>query len=165
MTFKSTNEIFNFDFQDAVIDSFKIGEDAINMTLTGLIIEPENSQNDNFTKSYADTTKVKFANGKIISGFKDGYKRYDVNDKLLEEVPDKHLDIDEIKLILKNSKGAYLFAMDANDDSSEELFSYTISFEFPNKDEYDNSVTNSYQVKITFTKSDFEWERYLNRVQ
>lgn len=165
MMFRSTNEIFNFDFQDAVIENVKFNEDAISLNLSGLIVEPENSQNENFTKSYADTTSVKFFEGKLISGFKDGYRRYDVNDKLIEEVPDKNMDLSEIKLILKNAKGAYLFAVDANDDSTEELFSYTLSIEFPNKDQYDSSVTNSYQFKITFTKVNFEWDRYLNKVQ
>lgn len=165
MMFRSTNEIYNFDFQDAVIDSFKVEDDAIKISLTGLIIEPENSQNENCTKSYADTTSVRFFDGKIISAIKDGYRRYDVNDKLIEEVKDTNVDIESIKMILKNSKGAYLFAMDANDDSTEELFSYTLSIEFPNKDQYDSSVTTSYQIKIKFTKVNFDWERYLNRVQ
>lgn len=163
--FRSTNEIYNFDFQDAVIDNVKFNEDEIIITVNGLIIEPENSQNENFTKSYSDTTKIKLKNAKIISAIKDGYRRYDVNDKLTDEVPDQNIDNNEIKLILKNSKGAYLFAMDANVDSSEELFSYTVSIEFPNEDEYDSAVMKSYQIKFTFTQSVFEWNGYLNKVQ
>lgn len=163
--FRSTDEIFNFDFQDAVIDNVKFSENSIVLNVSALIVEPENSQNENFTKSYADSTKIKFFNGNITSGIKDGYKLYDANDKIVEEVPDTYLSIDEIKLILKNAKGAYLFALDANSDSTEELFSYNLSIEFPNEEEYDTTVTKSYQVGITFNKVTFEWERYLNKVQ
>lgn len=164
MAFTSTNEIFNFDFQDAVFQTVKFNENDITIVLDALIVEPENSQNENFTKSYADTAKLKFENAKIKKGIKDGYRRYDTNDKLTDEVLDKALDMDEIKLILKNAKGAYLFAMDANDDSTEELFSYTLSIEFPNEDQYDTTVTNSYQISITFTKVNVYWDRYLNKV-
>lgn len=165
MSFRSTNEIFNFDFQDCVIENVKFVEDSLEFTVTGLLIEPENSQNDNFIKSYLDKTKIKFSKCKILSGLKDGYKRYDVNDKLLDNVEDEYLDVDQIKNVLKYAKGAYLYAFDLNDDSTDEMFSYTFSFEFPNKDEYDDSITKSYQVRIKFAKSDFDWERYLNKYQ
>lgn len=165
MSFKSVDEIFNFDFQDAQIFNFKATDEMISFELESLIVEPENSQNENYTKSYAATTKVRLMDGKIVSGLKDGYKRYDANDKLIEEVPDSYIENSSLLTILKNSKGAFLFAMDANDDSKEGSFSYNVSFEFPSKEAYDNLGSVSYQVKMTFSKAIFEWDRYMNKVQ
>lgn len=165
MSFKSVDEIFNFDFQDATVSKIKFGEDNISFLLDALIVEPENSQNENYTKSYADTVKVRLENGKLISGVKDGYKRYDANDKLLEEVDDQSLDNEETKIILKSAEGVYLYAMDACKESEEGNFVYNISLEFPSKIAYDTSVTNSYQVKVSFTKAVFEWDKYMNKVQ
>ncbi len=164
MAFKSVNEIYNFDFQDAQIVDFKQNNEGINFNIEALIIEPENSQNENYTKSYADTVRVHLANAKIISAVKCGYKKYDANNKLVEEVPDKLIENEALKIILKASVGAYLFAMDANPESNEEMFSYDISLEFPSKEEYDNIGSQIYTIKVNFTKSVFEWDRYKNRV-
>ena len=165
MSFKSVNEIYNFDFADSTISNFKINDEYISFELDALIIEPENSQNENYTKSYADTVKVKFIKGKLLGGIKDGYKRYDANNKLLEDVPDEPVDIEEAKILLKSVNGAYLYAMDACHGSNESLFLYEISIEFPSKIPYDTSVTKSYRFKFNFTESVFEWNKYLNKVQ
>lgn len=162
MSFKSVNEIFNFDFQDATISNVKIGDD-ITFNLEALIIEPENSQNDNYTKSYADTSKVKLTNGKLLSAIRDGYRHYDANDKLIEDVADESLDLDQSKMILKGCNGAYLYAIEMCNESSEDLFVYNLCVEFPNMD-YDTTVTKSYQFKVSFTESVITWERYMNKV-
>lgn len=164
MSFKAVDEIYNFDFQDAQIFNAKFG-DGISFELEALIVEPENTQNENFTKSYAGTTKVRLVDGRITGGCKDGYKRYDANNKLLEEVDDSPMDEDALKLILKSGSGAYLYAMDANPDSEEGNYSYTLNLEFPSKEAYDNIGGVSYQVSVKFTKAIFEWDKYMNRVQ
>jgi len=164
MGFKAVDEIYNFDFQDAQIFNAKFG-DGISFELEALIVEPENSQNENFTKSYAGTTRVRFIDGKIVGACKDGFKRYDADNKLIEEVADSPMDEDQIKLILKNANGAYLYAMDANPESEEGNYSYTLSLEFPSNDKFDTTNNISYQVKIKFTKAIFEWDKYMNRVQ
>lgn len=165
MGFRSVNEIHHFDFQDAIIKSYKEKDDNAIFEVEALIVEPENSQNENFTKSYADVTKITLKEAKLISAIKDGYKHYDANDKLLEEIPDTNLEKSSIETILKNSKGSYLFAVDACKESTEELFVYNFSIEIPSKEAYDTCPTVSYQIKFSFKEAVFNWERYLNRVQ
>lgn len=165
MGFKSVDELFNFDFQDTVIKSVEIIPEGITFTVDALIVEPENTQNENFTKSYADTAKIRLSGGRIYSGVKDGYKRYDANDKLLSEVEDKSLSENEVKSMLEKSKGAYLYAVDRNDETKEDDYYYTLSIEFPHDDQFDTTATESYQVVIRFSKAIVTWEKYLNRVQ
>lgn len=165
MSFKSVDELFNFDFQDVVIKGVEIIPEGITFTVDALIVEPENTQNENFIKSYADTAKIRFSGGRIYSGVRDGYKRYDANDKLLSEVPDTSLSENEVKTVLEKSNGAYLYAVDRNDESKEDDFYYTISIEFPHEEEFDTNATESYQIVIRFSKAIVTWEKYLNRVQ
>ena len=164
MGFRSENEIFNFDFRDATIEGVEIGPEEILIKVDGLIVEPENSQNENYTKSYADTSKIRLTGGKIKKVIKDGYKRYDADNNLLESVDDKSLSPDEGKKVLENAKGSFLFAADVNDSSTDELYSYDFSIEIPSKVAYDTSVTDSYSITITFTKAVVTWNKYMNKV-
>ena len=67
MGFKSVNEIEKFTFDDCVISSFKVNEAGIILVLEALIVDSNNSQNTNYTESYADTTTVRLLDGKIIT--------------------------------------------------------------------------------------------------
>ena len=101
MGFKSVNEIEKFTFDDCVISSFKVNEAGIILVLEALIVDSNNSQNTNYTESYADTTTVRLLDGKIISAKKDGYRYYDANEVLMEEVPDTVLSDVETENIIK----------------------------------------------------------------
>lgn len=162
MGFKSVNEIEQFIFDDCQIGEIKVSDINIEMCLEALIVRKNNSQNTNFTESYAATTTARFLLGKILSGVKDGYKYYNADDVLLKEVPDQPLDLDEINNILKKSEGAYLFEFE-KDKEENGLFYYTFGIEFV--DETENTMSDSYHFKMSFEKAIFEWERYLNKVQ
>lgn len=164
MGFRSVNEIHNFDFQDALIKNVKTKDNDYILEIDALIVEPENSQNENFTKSYADIAKITLKDAKILSGVKDGYKHYDANDKLLEEIADASMEASSISTIFNNAKGAYLYAVDLCDESTDDLFVYNFCIEFPSKEAYDTCVTTSYQVKISFKEVVVNWEKYLNKV-
>ena len=163
MGFKSVNEIEKFTFDDCVISSFKVNEAGIILVFEALIVDSNNSQNTNYTESYADTTTVRLLDGKIISAKKDGYRYYDANEVLMEEVPDTVLSDVETENIIKICEGAYLYYMekDADNESSKNI--YNIGLEFT--DEEDNTAADSYEIKVSFKEAIFAWERYLNRVQ
>lgn len=162
MGFQSIDEIEKFSFEDCKIDKFQVKENQICMELEALIVKPDNSQNTNYTESYAATTTVKFAKGKILSGMKDGYKYYDANDVLQKEVPDEPLTEEQLKEFPISCEGAYLFSMEKLRQEND-LYYYELSIEFG--DEEDNSVADSYRLQICFEKAVFTWEEYLNRVQ
>lgn len=162
MGFQSIDEIEKFSFEDCKIYRFQVKENQICMELEALIVKPDNSQNTNYTESYAATTTVKFAKGKILSGMKDGYKYYDANDVLQKEVPDEPLTEEQLKEFPTSCEGAYLFSMEKLRQEND-LYYYELSIEFA--DEEDNSVADSYRLQICFEKAVFTWEEYLNRVQ
>ncbi len=164
MNYKSTNEIEAFSFKDCRITGFEVEEDCITLVLEALIIKKENSQNTNYTDSYAGTTTARFIKGKITDGVKDGYKYYDANDVLINEVPDHKLSEEEIEKIPKQCENAYLYFLNKNDNEKEDgMLSYSLGIEF--EDESEGTVSDSYCLNILFEKAVFEWDRYMNRVQ
>ncbi len=163
MGFKSVNEIEKFTFDDCVVQSFKVNEAGIILVLEALIVDSNNSQNTNYTESYADTTTVRLLEGKIISAKKDGYRYYDANEVLMEEVPDTVLNDEEIKNIINTCEGSYLYYIEKDVDNENDENIYNIGLEFI--DEEDNTAADSYEIKVSFKEAIFTWERYLNRVQ
>lgn len=162
MAFQSINEIEKFSFEDCRISKLQVMENQIYMELEALIVKPDNSQNTNYTESYAATTTVKLAGGKLLSGIKDGYKYYDANDVLIKEVPDEELSPEQLNAFPKTCEGAYLYAL-TKEKQEDDLCYYTMGVEF--EDEEDNTTADSYRLKICFEKAVFSWETYLNRVQ
>lgn len=162
MGFQSVNEIEKFSFENCRICKFQVEEQQVSMELEALIVKPDNSQNTNYTESYAGDTKVKLEQCSILSGIKDGYKYYDANDVLLKEVPDEALSQEQLTQLFASCSGAYLFSMEQLKKEDDKYY-YEMSIEF--QDEEDNTVADSYRLQICFTKAVFCWEQYLNRVQ
>lgn len=163
MGFQSVNEIETFDFQDCQIISFEIRENQIFLELEALIVKANNSQNTNYTESYAGTTKVKFENAKICSGVLEGYQYFDANDVLLEQIPDKPMSEENLASLPALCKNAYLYAAEKIKEA-DLLFHYCLRIESAENEEPDLK-SDSYQIELSFEKAVFCWERYLNRVQ
>lgn len=161
MKYKSVNEIEKFSFEDCVINKFEVADDIICLELEALRVMPDNSQNTNYTESYARTTTARFLGGKIIGGVKEGYRYYNANDELIKEMPDEPLEEKELLELIKSCGGAYLFSMTKKDEV-EGLYSYSMGIEFADED---NVMADSYQLELVFEKAVFEWDFYMNRVQ
>lgn len=161
MSFKSVNEVDNFRYDDCCIIKRKNLEKNIVLDVEALIVRSNNSQNSNFTESYADVTEICFENGTVIMGIKDGLKRYDANEKLIEEIPDKVLESDELNAVWGNLGGMYLQGIECIKDSND----YVLFLEKANEDQYDTLPSDTYQIKIGCDNIIISWERYLNRVQ
>lgn len=164
MRFQSINEIEKFSFEDCEIQKFEVQEKQIYMELEALIVRPQNSQNTNYTESYAGTTYVRLQEGRLLSVVKEGYRYYDANDCLISEVPDEVLSAAKTEKLIKRLKGALLFDMEKQKEENG-VCTYSMRLEFPNQEEYDDTVTESYELIVEFTQAIFEWDFYMNRVQ
>lgn len=164
MGYTSVNEVENFSFEDCQISSFRIGEHQLEVEVEALIVKPNNSQNSNYTESYAGTTRIQMKDGKLLSGIKDGYKRYDANGVLQEETPDEELTLEQIEAMLKESKGAYLYGIQLRTEE-EGIYYYTMGIEFVSEEAYDTIPADSYQIEVSCRKLVISWDFYMNRVQ
>lgn len=164
MGFESVNEIDKFSFDDCVVNKFEVQEGQLYLELEALIVKAGNSQNTNYTESYAGPTTVRLKEGKILSGIKEGYKYYDANEVLLSEEPDQELDQDTLDALLPQCVDVYLFSMEKDSEKDGKQV-YDMEIEFPGEDQYDKTSTDIYELKVEFEKAVFSWERYLNRVE
>lgn len=159
MNYKSVDELENFCFQDAQIQSIAYQEGALCFVLDAVIVKAKNSQNTNFTDSYAGTLTMRLMGGNIQKAVKEGYKYYDANDMLVEEVPDAPLSVLEIDALLKRSEGFYLFDAVPVEEEQNTTGHFLYLFGI------DENEDISYWLQIEFEKSILEWDRYMNRVQ
>ena len=171
MSFVSKNEIEQFSFDDCQISKIENTKEDLVLYLDALIVRERNSQNTNFTLSYADTTKVTLKNFRIYSAFLAGYKMYDANDKLLSEIPDREIAVTEWDSSLKKCEGAYLYRMmkateeEASGLEDKRAFVYDIEVENYTDEGIPDFTGDTYVFRVGFDESVFSWDRYLNRVQ
>ncbi len=156
MGFVSNGEINKFSFEDAVLVKFERAMTTIWLTVDALIVKANNSQNTNYTDSYADTAEITLSGTEIIALLKEGYSRYDADDKLIEEIPDEPVAPDEYHTVFKEIAGAYLATFEYEDDE------YVLEFEIP--DEV-GAIGDTYELHVKASDITVTWDRYLNRVQ
>lgn len=164
MSFHSINEIDRFSFEDCVIHKISAEEGGLCLELEAVIVRPTNSQNTNYTESYAGPMTVHLTEGQIVQVIKEGYTYLDANDKPIEEVPDVELSEKEIEALLKICVGNYWYGMEQKSFENG-VYTYVCGLEMQPEEIYDTSAADTYRFIITFTKAEFVWQYYLNRVQ
>ena len=163
MAFVSKNEINQFDFSDCKIIEVKYSQGQLVMKLESLIVLENNTQNANYTKSYADTVEMVLSDCAIESVILAGYKVYDANDILVEEVQDKVFEADKYSEIIEKTKDAYLYRFIKVSD--DEGYVYDFEVEQSEPGEIMDLRNDTYVFRVKFSDSVFTWDRYLNRVQ
>ena len=153
--FKSIDEIDKFSYEDCVLTGMEWAEDGLLFEVEALIVKENNSQNTNFTESYAGPAVIKLVDGRITEVTKTGFKYYDADGQLLKTVPDE----DESPLVweslFKTFPGNYLPSLEAADGG------FIIEIEMS---EEDGTQGNSYLLKIEASSVIITWDKYLNRV-
>jgi len=155
VAYKSVDELEHFRFDDCQIDTFAVTENGVELMVEALIVRADNSQNTNYTESYAGTTKIRITDGKLIRCVRDGYKYYDANDVLVETVPDRPVDESRYDEVMKSFEGKVIFfAATPREKSSErKCFQMIIDVE-----------EESYVLSFYYDKVIAQWEHFMNKV-
>ena len=157
MKFVSVNESDKFAYRDSRINKVNMADSGITLEVEALIVRRDNSQNSNYTDSYAGDTNIIFRAANIDRIIKLGYKKYDANDHLLEEIDDEEVNMEAAGLSYLMT-GAYLTGISKSGDDS-----LTIGIEIPDEDPA--AVTDEYEIVLKTDELRVEWDKYLNRVQ
>lgn len=159
MRYRSINELDKFDFKDTVVHKLQILENKFVAELEAVIVQPDNSQNTNYTKSYAGELIMTLQGAKLQKTIKEGYKYYDANDVLKEIVPDTTVEEKQLELLLKDIDGAYLWAVVPvkAEENTTGHFLYQLGI--------DTDEENTYWIQVEFDEAILVWDRYMNRVQ
>lgn len=163
MSFRSVNEIDQFSFEDCVVSELHICGPVIRLTLEALRVLPHNSQNTNFTESYAGTVMLTLTEGTCISAAKEGYRYYNANGVLQTEIPDAPLPLNQLPLLEETLKESYLFSFELDAAPTEKRIG-RLRFELPKEEIYDTTPTETYELAFSYEDAVFSWDRYMNRV-
>ena len=153
--FKSIDETDRFSYEDCVLTDMEKAEDGLILDVVALIVKENNSQNTNFTESYAGPSKIKFVGGKILKLIKVGYKYYNADGLLIKSVPDELVEESEWASLFKSFPGNYLPYIGIGNDC------YDIEIEMS---EEDGTQGNSYIIVVDASSVIITWDKYLNRV-
>ena len=151
VAYKSVDELEHFRFDDCQINTFAVTENGVELMVEALIVRADNSQNTNYTESYAGTTKIRITDGKLIRCVRDGYKYYDANDNLVEEVPDQKLAEDEYEKIFGKFKENYIF-YGGKPEADKKCYQMIVDVD-----------EDSYIVSFYYDKVIAGWNHFLNK--
>ena len=172
MSFCSVNELQKFSFEDCVVAKAYLTGGQVRFSLEAVRVKPDNSQNKNYTESYADTADLDLKEGEVLSLVKEGWRMYNADNVLEQEVPDEPVPADAWRDIAERLTGAYLFSVKelpaegaSADDAGSARRTAVLRFEIPPEVEFDTEPTESYELTVSFTDSYLRWDRYLNKVQ
>jgi len=166
MSFESINELDKFIFDDCQITGVEFNGENLVFTLEALIVGSKNSQNTNYTESYADTTTFVLRGARIEEFIIEGYKLYDAEDNLQEEIPDKPISEAEYDRMLKEIKDGYMFSAECiKKTDTGSTYEFEVDMSAINEDGLVDPYSTTYQLTISFDEARVTWDRYLNRVQ
>lgn len=160
MGFVSVNEFDKFGYEDCQVVKIERTGTGFVLTLEALIVRARNSQNSNYTDSYSGTTLLNLENAEIVSMIKEGYSKYDANDKLICEIEDEVVSNDVWKEFFIKNERVFLVSFEAK--KTDDKLSGVLEFEMPANI---GDVPDTYEMTISFTSAKFSWESYMNRVQ
>ena len=166
MSYESINELDKFIFDDCQIVQVQKKDGGIIFTLEALIVGAKNSQNTNYTESYADTTTMVLRGAKIEEFLVEGYKLYDAEDNLQEEIPDKPISVSEYDKMIKELVNGYMFSAECiKKNEAGATYEFEVDMAAMNEDGLVDPFSTTYQITISFDEVRISWDRYLNRVQ
>lgn len=165
--YHSIDEIERLDFRDCELISMAMTDEELRLELEALIIKANNSQNENYTDSYAGPTIAKLEGCMILEVAKEGYRYYNSKDELVSEVPDQILNTEDMVHFSEEWEGSYLSAMEPLPEKmgiGNKKFCYRLYIETVSDEDY-GSASDSFRIDVAFDRAIFTWNFYQNRVQ
>ena len=145
--YKTQDELQNFNFEEAYIDEIRMNLDTFIMTLENVKILPENSCNRDIRLMRTNDITVSFQRAKIKNIVEEGFKRYDADGKLIEEVTDIEIEEEKYTGLLKSFEGSTIYSIEKNKDE------YVVLVDAPE---------HLYDISISANQDIEEWERFIN---
>lgn len=158
MGYRVVNEVNNFDYRDSYTTQAEINGKSIVLHVEALIVKSNNSANSNYTNSYAAESRIEFTNATITKLVKLGYRRFDANDNLIEEIKDKEEPFAAIDMEKLMSK-VFVTGIEKAENSDS---IYHLMIELP--DEEPGAITDEYDIEIVCDEIITSWDSYMNRV-
>lgn len=155
MRYKLENGLDQFGFHDSQIISWKLREN-MQIEIAAPVAKADNRMNESLEARYIDTLQLHLLNAHIQEILLEGYKRYDANDVLQEEVPDRVIASLEYAKIIQTCVEAqgYIYEVEQLEQKEGE-YCYRFFVDVEN---------DTYLITVVFSKSIAEWDCFQNKI-
>lgn len=147
MSFFTENEVGNFDFSEAYIAELRFGLGPFYMLLDNVKILEANSRNRDVRTMRTNGLTFRITEPQIVTVTEEGYKLYNANGVLLQEVPDRTVDPQEYAGLCKELEEAMIYKLEKTGNI------YRISID---------GEERGYTLVIKGSGDTEEWERFMN---
>lgn len=148
MAYRTTDELNNFDFNEAVIAEFELVNSCFRAYLDNVTILETNSMNRDIRQMRANNLTLTIPDGEIITLIEEGYKVFDADGNLRAQYDDKPVEASEYASVLKELSECELYSIEKLDD----IYVFSI-----------NTEDHTYLLKVKGSSDIEEWERFLNK--
>lgn len=91
MKYKTTNELHHFSFSEAHIADIRVMSGSFLMVVDNVTIFPENSCNRDIRNMRTNGLELRIWESQVIAVVEEGYKIYDAEGKIQQEVQDREI--------------------------------------------------------------------------
>ncbi len=161
MKFQACDEMENFSFDDSAIEELRAEGDEVTFTFRGAVVRADNSQNSRYQDMYCGTIVLRLMGAKIARFIKEGYKYFDADGTLLEQVPDEDVPEPARAAVIGRCAGGTVFTVVKEEVEEGSAFSFGIDV----PKEEDEEEVDTYWLCIIFEHSEAMWDRYCNPVE
>lgn len=147
MSFFTENEVGNFDFSEAYIAELRFGLGSFYMLLDNVKILEANSCNRDVRTMRTNGLTFRITEPQIVSVTEEGYKLYNADGVLLQEVPDRTVEPQEYAGLCKELEEAMIYKLEKTGNI------YRISID---------GEERGYTLVIKGSGDTEEWERFMN---
>ncbi|MCR5468272.1 MAG: subtilin biosynthesis sensor protein SpaK, partial [Lachnospiraceae bacterium] len=120
------------------------------LELQNVLIHPENSMNRDIRDMRTNGYELKILNAKIESFIEEGYRVYDPNGNITEEVDDKPIEGDDIFKAMETLNECTIYSIEKEGNI------YTISID---------TEDHTYEIKVSGESDEEHWDRFLSTAQ
>ena len=136
MAYSTHDEIANFDFSESTIVKLAVTENQLDIRCGDVMIPTSNSQNTDVEKMGTDELLIRMKDIQKLEVKKDGYRIYNLDDTVREEIPDKVIPKEEWNSLFESLEGQAIYSITKENncyviciDTAETEVSYTVSLE------------------------------------
>lgn len=156
MRFETKDNLQLFDFSEVTVKEIEMSNTgSITFILEALIAKANNPTNEECVDRFVDIASMRFIDAEITEMFKEGFKYYDANGNLKEQVDDEIIDSADMSSIISKCKDVVLFDL-ISVSKEENGYVYQIGIDL-NEDD-------TYWITISCKGSSVQWEKFMNRV-
>ena len=147
MSFFTENEVEHFDFSEAHIGELRFGLGPFYMLLDNVKILETNSCNRDVRTMRTNGLTFRITDPQVVTVTEEGYKLYNADGVLQQEVPDRTMDPQEYAQLCQALEDAVVYEL------KKEGNIYRISID---------GEEHAYTLEISGSGDTEEWERFMN---